>query len=134
MTTGLQTTGTVPEWTRGDRLRKAREVAGYNQTELAQIIGVARTTVAGAEQHTREPRRPVLVAWSLACGVPLQWVETGETPPPNDGGGVSDVRPEGLEPPTSWLGVSPQLTSIYTHRGWQGAGRDVTPTPRHKVA
>ena len=45
-----QTVGTVPEeWTMGDRLRKAREAAGFDQVDLAELIGVSRTTVSNHE-------------------------------------------------------------------------------------
>ena len=36
-----QGTAVVPEWTLGDRLKKAREHAGLSQTELGREIGVS---------------------------------------------------------------------------------------------
>ena len=70
-----------------------------DQTALADAIGASRRTISGAENGEREPRRAVVMAWSLATGVPLSWIETGEAPSP-DGDGASVVRPEGFEPPT----------------------------------
>lgn len=84
MTTALTQGGRIPEWTLGDRLRKAREAAGFEQQELAQMIGVARNTVSNAEKGKRAPRQIVLNQWSLATGVPVQWLQHGEAPRPND--------------------------------------------------
>lgn len=90
MTTALTRGGLIPEWTLGDRLRKAREAAGLEQQELAQRIGVARTTISNAEKGKVNPRRIVINAWSLATSVPVEWLETGQAPQP-------DGPNEGLE-------------------------------------
>ncbi len=76
------TTGQVPTWTPGDRLRKARESQGLTQAQLADLIGVSQRTVARAEESTSEhlPKRPVLVAWAIGTGVPLSWLMTGTQP------------------------------------------------------
>ena len=96
--------GHIPTWTRADRLRKALEVAGLDQTALGQRLGVSRGTVSNAERGTVEPRRAVIMAWAMATGVPLHWIETGETPSPGGEGVSGGARPEGFEPPTFWLG------------------------------
>ena len=62
----------------GDRLQKAREVTGLNTREFADAIGVSQKTVTDAENDRRQPRRIMLNAWSLATGVPREWLETGE--------------------------------------------------------
>lgn len=81
--------GRVPEWTAADRARKARETAGLNQGELAERMGVARSTVQRIEQGVAEPRRTLLISWSFATGFDLAWLETGKTPVQNDpDGGV----------------------------------------------
>jgi len=88
--------GQVPQWSVQDRLRKAREHAGMTQLELAESIGVARNSVSNYENGTTRPRQIVLNQWSLATGVPVSWLQSGD-----DGGGV---RHEGIEPPTRWFG------------------------------
>lgn len=75
----------VPEWTVADRLRKAREVAGLEQAELARDIDVARQTVGNYERGAVQPRRIVLKAWALRTGVPLEWLETGKANPRQGG-------------------------------------------------
>jgi transcriptional regulator with XRE-family HTH domain len=75
------------------RLRIAREYAGFEQEELAALIGVSRTTVGNAENGRVKPRKITLNAWALACGVPVSWIEKGgRSSPPDDGGQVSDKK------------------------------------------
>jgi transcriptional regulator with XRE-family HTH domain len=86
--------GAIPQWTLGDRLRKARESRGLTQTELSAVIGVSRRSISKYEVGEGEPGQPQLIAWALATGVALDWLE-------------GDVRPKGFEPLTFWSGVSP---------------------------
>lgn len=74
----------VPEWTLGDRLRKARENAGLEQLELAQDIGISRNTVANYEHGKTKARRPVILAWAVRTGVPVEWLWTGSTEAPGE--------------------------------------------------
>lgn len=67
----------VPEWTQGDRLRKARTLTGLTVREFADSIGVSHGTVTSAETDARTVRRITLNAWALATGVSLEWLETG---------------------------------------------------------
>lgn len=90
--------GQVPQWSVQDRLRKAREHAGMTQLELAETIGVSRNSVSNYESGVTRPRQIVLNQWSLATGVPLSWLTSGE--------GDDGVRHQGLEPRTRWFGGS----------------------------
>jgi transcriptional regulator with XRE-family HTH domain len=77
--------GLVPAWTLADRLRKARVHRGLEQGQLADLIGIGRSSIGNYERGEQTPKRPVLLAWSVVTGVPLKWIETGKTPPgPND--------------------------------------------------
>jgi transcriptional regulator with XRE-family HTH domain len=89
--TQLAVQGIVPEWTLGDRLRKAREASGLNQTELAEITGISRRSISKYELGEAEPRRPQILAWAMATGVATAWLEQGDS-----------VRPKGFEPLTFW--------------------------------
>lgn len=83
---------TIPQWTQGDRLRKARTLTGMNVREFADHIGVSHGTITNAETDARQVRKIVLNAYALATGVPVEWLETGRTPSHDngpDGGGVS---------------------------------------------
>lgn len=64
----------VPQWTLGDRMRKAREFAGLTQTELSDQIGIARSSISRYEGSHAAPSRPVLLAWSVCTGVSYRWL------------------------------------------------------------
>lgn len=76
----LGAAGTIPTWDIRDRLRKARETAGLEQSELATVMGVSRQTVSNYEKGHVQPRRSGLRLWAMATGVPVEWIETGCTP------------------------------------------------------
>lgn len=66
------------EFTATDRLRKAREAAGLSQAELADKIGVSRSTVSRVESGGLV--RPIVWnAWAGVTGVPLDWLRTGDS-------------------------------------------------------
>ncbi len=98
------TTTHIPVWTLGDRLRKAREDAGFSQVELAEVIGVSRNTISNHELgEGKRPPTPLLMrAWAAATAVPEEWLRTGtvptEEPRPRRGQGPveasTDTRPK----------------------------------------
>ncbi|WP_212647643.1 helix-turn-helix domain-containing protein [Brachybacterium massiliense] len=92
--------GTIPQWTIADRLRKAREMTGMDQSQFAEHAGLSRQGVNAAERGQSTPRRSTLKLWALSTGVPISWIETGEAPSPGGDGASSVARPEGFEPPT----------------------------------
>ena len=72
---------TVPDWTLGWRLRRALDFAGVSVAEMADELGVGRTTVSGwLNDPDRHPRRIYLRYWADRCRVPLDWLERGELP------------------------------------------------------
>lgn len=97
-----------------DRLRAAREQAGLSQSDLAHITGISLKSVTRYEAGDTRPRRPQLIAWAMATGFGLEWLETGKAPSPDDDG--AEVRREGFEPPTRWLGLSPSHSPIRSLR------------------
>ncbi len=105
--TSAYESGQVPPILQRHRLRIAREFAGLEQEELAEVIGVSRNTIGNAEKGRVRPRRIVLNAWALACGVPVSWLN-GDSPS-NDGNPSQQThaalfiapqsrKPGGLEP------------------------------------
>lgn len=80
MTTAYEA-GQIPVITPGHRCRIAREALGLDQTQLAKLMGISRTSVSNVELGKHEPRKIVLNAWAMATGVPVSWLETGEAPP-----------------------------------------------------
>lgn len=72
--------GIIPQWTLGDRLRKARELTGLTQVQFAEELGLSRATVNNSEMGKTTPRRPVIMLWAMGTGVPMEWLETGKIP------------------------------------------------------
>lgn len=60
-------TYTIPEWTLGNRLAKVRGDAGLTTYELADLLGVSRTTVTNWENDTTRPKRYAIEAWARFC-------------------------------------------------------------------
>ena len=54
-------------------LRRAREVAGLTQAELAERIGRSRSMVAGAERGHQRVGAPYVARVLKACGLPKDW-------------------------------------------------------------
>ena len=68
----------IPTWTVADRIRKAREVAGLDQIELAERLYVARSTVSTWENNpTTIPHRLKIDKIAEVTGVPASWLLTG---------------------------------------------------------
>lgn len=61
-----------------DRLRKAREVAGYTQGEMAARLSVSRQSVNNYEHRRTAPLPAIRKAWAEACGVSDEWLLTGD--------------------------------------------------------
>lgn len=82
----------MPEWTQGDRMRKALEAAGYGVAEAAMRFGVGRNTISNWIHDRTAPSAIVLEVWADWTGVPLIWLQTGVVPSGGDGGSVKDRR------------------------------------------
>lgn len=91
--------GQVPDFQMRHRLQLAREHAGYDRDQLATAMEVSRNSIYNAESGRVTPRKIMLNAWALACGVPVDWIITGQ--PPQNGGG-----------PTSGLGIISDTRSV----------------------
>lgn len=79
----------IPQWTQGDRMRKAMEHAGIKTEELmAQELEVHRTTISRWLSDATTVRTIYLKQWALRCGVPYEWLRNG-----NDGMGDSHRYP-----------------------------------------
>ena len=99
MTTAT-TGGVIPTLTAQQRLMIAREYAGLNQGELAERLDVSAATVYRAESGRGKTNKRTVMAWAMATGVNLYWLETGKSPHPDDPGGgeVCAIRDSNPEP------------------------------------
>jgi len=68
----------IPTWTLGDRLAKARKIAGLNTLELADKLGISRNTITNYEKGHTHPSRAIILAYESVTGVPAWWIEDGE--------------------------------------------------------
>lgn len=66
----------IPEWTVGDRLRKARDLAGLSQGEMADKLGVKRTSLSAWERGENQPRNflDIVNRWGEITGVDPGWI------------------------------------------------------------
>ena len=85
--TSAYESGTIPPIELKHRLRIAREYAGMEQGDLAEAMGVTRSTISNAETGKGHPQRTTINLWALACGVPASWLKTGDQGPDDGGGG-----------------------------------------------
>lgn len=69
----------IPDWTLGDRLAKARDVADISVQRMADLLRVTRGTVSNYEHGRTEPPFSTIEAYSRATGVELWWL-LGEEP------------------------------------------------------
>jgi hypothetical protein len=81
----------------GDRIRKARELAGFGtsrKTEFADLLGVDRGSLAKYEDGGKV-KRSVLISIAWNTPVNLDWLETGHGPVLKGGegpeGGQSEI-------------------------------------------
>lgn len=72
--------GVVPEITTGDRLRISLRHASIAVQEMAEYLGVSRTSVSNWLGDRVQPSKQTLRLWAFRCGVPLVWLETGQAP------------------------------------------------------
>jgi len=110
--TTQQAAGRTYDFGLSDRLRAAREHAGFTVRDFEVATGISRSSIGNYEAGRTIPRRPALVAWSMATGFDLHWLETGQAPaqPQGPDGGNELARSEGLEPPTCWFENTRHLT------------------------
>lgn len=73
-------TAARPAFTLPDRLRKAREFAGLEQSELAARTHISRNTIGSYEGGKVRPKMAYLMLWAQACGVDLEWLLDGDSP------------------------------------------------------
>ena len=69
-----------------DRLRKAREIHGWDIGEMADRLGVSRGSVSGWERRKHYPHHKNLRDYATVTGVPLWWLlaeDPGRTDAPH---------------------------------------------------
>jgi len=76
--------GEVPPWTLGWRLQRALAWADMTTEEMAEELGVARSTINRWCNDKGHVSRGYLKLWAMRTAVPLDWLESGEEVSPSD--------------------------------------------------
>lgn len=84
MTTTPQQAG-VPDWTTGWRLHRSLVHAHMTIEQMAEEIGVSRSSVSRWINDRAAPRTAYLRLWALRTGVPYAWLLDGTVPDDQEG-------------------------------------------------
>ena len=77
-----QNQGVIPPWTQGWRLQRSLAHAGMTTEDMADELGVARSTVSRWCNDKGRPTRGYLKLWAMRTGVELSWLTAeGENRP-----------------------------------------------------
>lgn len=94
----------------GDRIREAREAAGWSQARLAAAINQSQTTISSWERARTEPSRDDVARVAAALNTPLGELEPGASSTPTNSL-TSAVELNGEEAPSPiYLGVGQFLS------------------------
>ena len=126
----------VPEWTVGDRIRKARETLGISRQELADRSDeFSFKSIGNIETGVTKPKPSALREIARLLPMDYNWLLTGETPAgPNDpDGGLPNnvVRLPGLDSNQEPIGF---LTGRKEKANTSGFQVESDVTPLRKVA
>lgn len=71
----------TPQWDRADRMRKALRVSGITVFDMADYLGVSRTSVSNWINGRVQPSVQTLRLWASATGVSYEWLCHGHNGP-----------------------------------------------------
>lgn len=94
------------EFDLADRMRRTLRVSGVTAQEIADYLGVSRTSVSNWINGRVTPSRQTLMLWALATEYPLSWLESGVEPDPSE-------PTAGIEPATYSL-----VVADFSQRDW----------------
>jgi len=79
------------QFDKSDRLAKALKIANITGIEMAEHLGLSRTTVSNYINGRTTPSRSLVRDWALRTGVPFSWLENGDA----QGGGDDGIPTPG---------------------------------------
>ena len=97
--TSTETSPSTPQWTRGDRIRKAREHANMEQTDLGEALDCSAQKVSSLEKGRRTASVDDLLAIADATGVDIAWL-------------IGKSRSTFPQPGTRWTPTGVQLVLV----------------------
>lgn len=71
------TSAGIPSWDVGDRMRKGLRHAGVGVQEMADYLGVARSTLGNWLGGRIDPSTQTLRLWAMRCGIDYEWLAFG---------------------------------------------------------
>src|SRR5260221_8879559 len=77
MTSDMEQHAAVPTWDVTDRMRKALRTADLGALEMADYLGVSRTSVSSWINGRIRPSTAILRLWAIRCGVDFDWLRSG---------------------------------------------------------
>lgn len=80
------------QWTLADRMTKALRASGIKSNDMAEYLGMSRTSVSNWINGRISPDTRTLRLFALRTGVPYEWLVTGDMNGQNGPGG-GNVRP-----------------------------------------
>src|SRR5699024_11044460 len=68
------------QFTLADRMGKALQAADISNQQMADYLGVSRTSVSNWTNGRIAPNTQTMRLWALRTGAPLEWLRTGILP------------------------------------------------------
>ncbi|MDP9394381.1 MAG: helix-turn-helix domain-containing protein [Actinomycetota bacterium] len=82
----MQAPARVPEWDLADRMRKSLREADVGVQEMADYLGVGRSTISTWINGRITPSTQTMRLWAMRCGVPYEWLRDGDSGSPEGPG------------------------------------------------
>lgn len=94
--------GTIPEFDKADRLKKAVGVSNIPVLEMAEYLGVRPETLSRYLNGKADAPLAIVRLIALRTGVPVNWIMTGDDSPngPNGDGGAWCARRDSNSQPS----------------------------------
>ncbi len=73
----MTTTQLTPDFELRHRLARALEIAGLDNADMANELGVHRNTISNYLTGKHQPSKSVLRVWADVTNVPFIWLEKG---------------------------------------------------------
>ncbi|RYF52325.1 MAG: XRE family transcriptional regulator [Comamonadaceae bacterium] len=67
----------MPEWDRGDRLKKALREAKMSSSDMAEELGITRETVGRYMSGSAKVPLAIVKLWAITTGIDYEWLQSG---------------------------------------------------------
>ncbi|GEM_PF-2195296 len=77
----------------GERMTRARLFSGYQQEDMADLLGRTRNTIGNWERGSNEPPFSAVAEWAQITRVSLEWIAYGDRAPAHGAPGSYTAAP-----------------------------------------